>query len=293
MILSFHPCYEAHANRLCAGREPDASDLEAIRKAEAVILPQGCREPLYRMARENCAHLFPNYDARFQYPGKTGQAKMFDALRVATPRTWVFDDLAVFRLQGGVNPLSGFPLVVKLGWGGEGETVFLVRKQKELDSVLALAEQYERTGQRGFLVQKFVPHDGRSLRVAVIGKTLETYWRVQDRPGVFGTSLAKGARIETKADPLLRRQAVYRVEDFCRRSGINLAGIDVIFDSAGSQSEEPEPLFLEVNYFFGRTGLGGSERYYTLFQAAVDAWLAGLGQVIDRPDSTLAGKETP
>ena len=72
MILSFHPCYEADSNILCAGRDPDEKDLAAIRAADAVILPQGCREALYLLARQNCSYVFPDYDARFQYPGKTG-----------------------------------------------------------------------------------------------------------------------------------------------------------------------------------------------------------------------------
>ena len=54
MILSFHPCYVADTNRLCAGRDPDEEDLSAIRAADAVVLPQGCRGPLYQMARKNC-----------------------------------------------------------------------------------------------------------------------------------------------------------------------------------------------------------------------------------------------
>ena len=87
MILSYHPCYEADRNRLCAGREPDEKDLSAIRDADAVVLPQGCREALYHMARQNSPHVFPDYDARFQYPGKTGQAKLFQALDVPHPRT--------------------------------------------------------------------------------------------------------------------------------------------------------------------------------------------------------------
>jgi hypothetical protein len=65
---------------LCAGRQPDDSDLAAIRKAEAVILPQGCMESLYRMAREENRPVFPNYDLRFRHPGKTGQARLFQTL---------------------------------------------------------------------------------------------------------------------------------------------------------------------------------------------------------------------
>ena len=72
MILSFHPIIVADENRLCAGRQPDSQDLDAIGNADAVILPQGCSEALYRMARAHCPHIFPNMDIRFDYPGKLG-----------------------------------------------------------------------------------------------------------------------------------------------------------------------------------------------------------------------------
>jgi ribosomal protein S6--L-glutamate ligase len=39
MILSFHPLISADKNILCAGRNPNNHDLEAIKHADAVILP--------------------------------------------------------------------------------------------------------------------------------------------------------------------------------------------------------------------------------------------------------------
>ena len=282
MILSFHPCYEADINRLCAGRQPDAGDRKAIREAAAVVLPQGCREALYRMARENCSHVFPNYDARFQYPGKTGQARLFERLGVTRPRTWVFTDCEDFSRQSGQLSAAGFPLVFKLDWGGEGDTVFLLQCETDLRQALDTAAQYERTGQPGFVIQAYVPHGNRSLRVAVIGKTLISYWRIQDRQKAFGTSLAKGARIDTQSDPRLRQAAEKRVRHVCRQTGVDLAGIDLIFEKGDREYGTLHPLLLEINYFFGRTGLGGSERFYTLFQAAVDQWLEHLGLATKR-----------
>ena len=64
MILSYHPCFEADRNRLCAGRKPGTDDLAAMQEADAVILPQGCYESLYTMARSNCKHVFPNFDTK-------------------------------------------------------------------------------------------------------------------------------------------------------------------------------------------------------------------------------------
>ena len=93
MILSFHPCYEADTNILCAGRDPDKADLSAIRAADAVILPQGCREALYRMARNNCPHVFPNYDARFSHDGKLEQIRLFREHECAHPDTEIINTI--------------------------------------------------------------------------------------------------------------------------------------------------------------------------------------------------------
>jgi ribosomal protein S6--L-glutamate ligase len=43
-----------------------------------------------------------------------------------------------------------------------------------------------------------------------------------------------------------------------------------------SEDEDPTPLLLEINYFFGRKGLGGSEAYYKILQEEIQAWLAGI-----------------
>lgn len=277
-ILSFHPCFEADDNIICAGREPDRTDLDAIRAAEAVILPQGCREPLYRMAVNNCAHVFPNYDARFQYPGKTGQAALFQMLDVPHPRTWAFKDTADYHRQPAVLEDIDFPMVLKLDWGGEGDTVMLMRTASDMQRALARAAAFERTGQRGFIIQAFVPNATRTLRVAVIGQTRIAYWRVQDDPSVFGTSMAGGAHIDTESDPGLREKALKVTHQFCKQSNIELAGIDFIFHGQ-------RPLILEVNYFFGRRGLGGSDKFYDMLAGEIDRWLAGMGIVKDQQGS--------
>ena len=282
MILSFHPCFEADSNMLCAGRDPDEKDLAAIVAADAVILPQGCRESLYRMVRQNCPHVFPDYDARFQYPGKTGQARLFQALGAPHPRTWGFDDTKHFQRCGSAITEAGFPLVFKLDWGGEGDTVSLLQSQADLTRALSMAQSYEQSGQRGFVLQTLATDSNRTLRVAVIGQTQKAYWRIQDNPGIFGTSLAKGARIDTESDPNLRQKALALTRGFCRQSRINLAGFDFIFDRSGPTQNDRQPLFLEINYFFGRTGLGGSARFYAMLQAEIDNWLVGLGMVVSR-----------
>jgi ribosomal protein S6--L-glutamate ligase len=270
MIVSFHPIIEAHENIICAGREPDDTDLEAIQQAQAVVLPQGCSEALYRMARQHCPHVFPNLDVRFDYPGKRGQIELFRQLGLDHPSSEIFHSVAALRSS---NTDLNFPLVVKLDWGGQGETVFKVNTHRELDGVLERVQSFESTGQYGFLIQEFISSRPRSLRVVVIGDQLISYWRIQPHEAPFGTSVADGASIDHDADPHLQAAAGAAVRLLCGRTGLQLAGIDYIFSDLDGRPDPPHPLILELNYYFGRKGIGGSERYYELLTAEVDKWL--------------------
>ena len=54
------------------------------------------------------------------------------------------------------------------------------------------------------------------------------------------------------------------------KTGINLAALDFVFPLS---EPEPRPHILEINYYFGRRGLGGSERFYQLLYGTVREWL--------------------
>ena len=276
MILSFHPLYEADRNIICAGRNPGQEELTAIKSARAVILPQGCRESLYVMARDNCPHVFPNYDKRFEYPDKIGQARLFQAADVPHPYTRSFDSVADFlKTHTPTQPISDFPfpLVFKFDWGGEGDNVFPIESPVELEKLINRAVSYEKTGQYGFLFQEFIPTQGRSLRVVVIHREFISYWRQQESQADLYTNIKKGAFVEPHKDPLLQEKAVAAAAAFCSHSGINLAGFDFLFSETTLKKERIEPLFLEINYFFGRKGLGGSGAYYKILQKEIDRWL--------------------
>jgi ribosomal protein S6--L-glutamate ligase len=277
MVLSFHPNVVAQKNILCAGRLPNEEDRAAICQAQAVILPQGCTEALYRMSRKHCTHVFPHYDARFDFPGKLGQTRLFQKMGVAFPRTFPFETVSAYHEQFGkkvpIGPLE-FPCVFKSDWGGEGEGVSLIRTPEAMDQALERARRDEQSGLKGFLLQSYVPSMGRSLRVAVIGDELFSYWRIQQDPSKFSTSLKTGAVIDHEAAPELQYAGRAAVKAFCSKTGINLAGFDFLFSE---KEKVPVPLFLEINYFFGRRGLGGSLNYYELIDRAVGAWLSKLG----------------
>jgi ribosomal protein S6--L-glutamate ligase len=277
MIVSFHPLFEADKNIICAGRNPDKSDLAAIRAADAVVLPQGCRQNLYEMARQHCDFVFPNYDARFRYPEKIGQIRLFRATNTPYPETRAFDDMASFRREFGAKPQRlpfAWPFVFKLNWGGEGDTVYLIDSFEALQVRLQQVDIFEKSGQKGFLIQEFIPNRNKTLRVVRIGRQYIVYWRVLKNQTGFLANLSKGATIDFDSDPDLQKSAITIIEALCKKTGINLAGFDAIFSA---EQNDRQPLLLEINYFFGRKGLGGSRAYYKILQSEIQQWLNSLG----------------
>ena len=276
MILSFHPCIRGDENVIVAGRGPTPAEEALVRRAEAVILPQGVREDLYEMCRRHCRRLFPNYDCRFAYPGKLGDIRLFRALGIRHPETVVFADVADYRrrypLERGVFPFPP-PFVVKGDTGGEGHLVFRIHQPDQLEGILAIFAGMETSGFPGFLAQELINHGGRDLRVVVLHDHVLSYWRVQRDAAQFLTNLSAGAVMDTESDPDLRQRAEALVRHLCQKSGIDLAGIDVMFDL---REPSPAPLVVEINYWFGRRFFGSSRVYYRHLLEAIRRWLGGL-----------------
>ena len=181
--------------------------------------------------------------------------------------------------------------MLKFDWGGEGDTVYFIASFESLQKVLQQAEISENSGQSGFLIQQYVPNHNKTLRIVIIGKQLITYWRVQENPKCYLANLSKGAILDFESDPDLQSEATLSVKKFCEKSAINLAGVDVIFSS---EQNVATPLLLEINYYFGRKGLGGSERYRGVARAVAGGHigephrvLARLGDV--RPEENPLG----
>jgi ribosomal protein S6--L-glutamate ligase len=96
MIASLHPCIEKDLNILCAGRSLTVREKKRLAKASAVILPQGVTAGVYRECRRLVPRVFPNYDLRFGWEGKVGDALLFDFFQVPHPRTLAFRDADTF-----------------------------------------------------------------------------------------------------------------------------------------------------------------------------------------------------
>ncbi|MFP4572010.1 MAG: RimK family alpha-L-glutamate ligase [Desulfobacterales bacterium] len=273
MIVSFHPCYNGDKNRLCAGRGPDEKDLELMKAARAIILPQGCRRFLFDAAQSSCCRVFPDYTARFAWPDKTGQIRMLRHFKAPHPKTAIFTSLKQYLSTYLVKDKPDdfdFPLVFKYNGSGESSGVWKVDSRKQMRQLLEQTASWEKTGQYGFLIQQYVETLGWCLRVVVVGKTLVSYWRLQAGAEKFYSSLAHGALIDHESYPELREAGKRQVQSLCKKTGINLAGFDLIFPVPPALQT---PMFLEVNYYFGRRGLGGSEAFYDLLCREIDRWL--------------------
>jgi len=270
-VLSYNRCIETKNNRILRGEVPSAEDIRAMEQADAIILPQGCRESLYFAARRACRHVFPNYDVSFTFPDKTGQAVLFKKMGVPHPQTLAFPCVSDYS---GVSLPFAYPFVFKFGWGGEGNNVFLIQSAAELHQCLVMAAGYEQQGKKGFIVQEYVPTGGRSLRVVVIGKDFYPYWRCVAGGG-FYTNLARGAFIDYESFPYLQKKGVAVLRDFCGETGIDLAGFDFLFADGDINQI---PLFLEINFCFRCRGLGGVDMYHRYLEKAVKAWLGGINE---------------
>ena len=273
--------FPADENMICAGRPPGENERIAIGAADATILPQGCRRELYEMARCYCPRVFPDYNARFEYPGKIGQIRLFRKEGVRFPASEIFSTVDTFT--GRYRHLPGdlpyrFPVVLKFDWGGEGETVYLMDSVDQMEAALATAADSERAGLSGFLLQEFIPCDNRVLRVVVVGSKIISYWRVGPPSRRICVNVSAGAQIDFDSNPDHQRRAIDAVKRFSQATRINLAGFDLLY---ANRSEDDEPYFLEINYFFGRRGLGGSEAYYRLLHTEICKWLRHHGLALD------------
>jgi ribosomal protein S6--L-glutamate ligase len=274
-ILSFHPCIAANRQVILGSRTLSPRDHGLIRKADAIILPQSCSQDLYEACKCSSAELFPNYDVRFKYPGKIGQYFLFKEFQLLHPETMPWISVDEFRSAVRQHGIShDFPFLIKGNHGHEGEGVFLITGPDVLESALRVLGEWEKTGQSGFVSQALIESDGNVLRAVILGSKIITYWKRPVLEGSVITTISKTAVVDKNWRKDLQKKARVQTRAFSRSTGTNLAALDFVFSM---KSPEPHPLLLEVNYYFGRRGLGGSLNYYRLLYKALLKWLQEKG----------------
>jgi len=276
MILSFHPRVKADINLRLPARDlfPD-KEAGLISSARAIVVTQSIKAHQYEFCRRRCSHIFPDYTHRFGFEGKYANVRLFRRFKAPHPESVCYESVEDFESRHFQHhePLMPFPFVLKGDCGGGGWAVFLVSDSTDLKARLRILNDVRLHPTRRFIGQVFVSHGGRDLRVVVIGNTIKAYWRCQPREGEFRNNVGRGATINRDLDPVLKDSGVGCVREFCRKTGIDLAAFDVLFDRSAA---DPEPLLSEVNFLFGRKGLGGSPRFYDLLNEAVQHWIAAL-----------------
>ena len=276
MILSFHPRVKGDINlRLTLNALFSDEEARLLSSCRAAIVTQSIKAHQYAACKEYCPNLFPDYNYRFGFEGKYGNIDLFRKFNAPHPKSVCYESVRDFRLRHFQNQqaLMPFPFVLKGDRGGGGWAVFLVENERDLMMRLDILDDVSLHPTRRFIAQEYVSHGGRDLRVVVIGNISKAYWRCQNKPGEFRNNVGRGAVIDYEIDPGLRDKGVSCVELFCANSGINLAAFDVLFDQS---QKSPKPLLSEINFLFGRKGLGGSPRFYDLLNEAVFGWISNL-----------------
>lgn len=238
----------------------DPSLRTLLENAVGVILPVYLSPWRYRTITRHARDWFPRLDARFLYRGKGAQIGLFRRMGVRHPESLVFPSpealLGAFR-SGLVN--WDHPYVLKGDSGGGGSAVFPVHGDEDLQHHAGRLRQDEPA-----LVQRWVHHGGRDLRVVVYGPRAVSYFRVGD--GSFYNNVCRGGRLDHDSEPEIQAQGCRAVLDLSRRAGIDVAGFDLMFPDEGA------PVFIEINFHFGRKGLGGSRGHRGHMRQAVEDW---------------------
>jgi len=282
MILSFHPCLIADRQIIMGSRRTlDSEDRFLMAQAEAILLPVTCREDLYRACRASGARVFPCYDTRYSYAGKSGQVRLFREHDLPHPETFTWPSVGAFRsalLEGEVLPHKT-PFLVKTDMDHEGTGIYVVQTAEDLAPALAALEQ--RLGEEGgpVLSQTLIPAGGDALRAVIVGREIHTYWkRVSGSANVLAT-VSGGATIDFEWRRDLQEKGRRVAERLRDDLGINVAAADMVFPM---DRPDPNPRLLEINYAFGRRGLGGSQAFYRMLFEAAREWLAEEGLDSDR-----------
>ncbi len=143
--------------------------------------------------------------------------------------------------------------------GGGGFAVFPVGTLSEVAACLERLPQDEPV-----LLQRMIAHGGRDLRVVVYGPLAVSYFRVGTDD--FYNNVCRGAAIDHEGWPEDQRRGVEACLHVSRRLGIDVAAFDLMFPDDGP------PVFVEINFNFGRKGLGGVPGHRVYLQKAVELW---------------------
>lgn len=280
-FVSFHPDIPMEVNLpiFTPLEEPDVQAL--LQAAAGVVLPSYVTPWRYRSITGCCSSWFPRLEARFNYCGKTRQIVLFRNHGARHPESVIFQngrELKDYALRR--DPPGGYPCVLKGDMGGGGSTVFPIRSPEDLPLFLARLPS-----DRPMLLQRWVDHGGKDLRVVVYGEIFVSYFRIGD--GRFYNNVCRGGRLDHHARPDLQQKGVDAVRAFCKATDIDIAGFDLMFPDSG------DPVFVEINFHFGRKGLGGTPGHRRFLIRAARDWRDARLEAIQQEHASTQGDSAP
>ncbi|MFO7877043.1 MAG: hypothetical protein R6U55_10735 [Desulfovermiculus sp.] len=238
----------------------DARSQDLLRQAAGVLMPKYFSPIRYRQVAELAPNHFPRLGPRYLYRGKASQIRLFRELGLPHPRTFIYDH-PVQLLQACSQPgLPFIPCVLKGNRGGGGSAVFPIHSWSDLEQTIQFLPENEPV-----LLQEWVHNQGMDLRVVIVGEMTESYFRIGN--GGFYNNVAQGGRIDHHLFPEKQTLGRQMARSLVHAAGIDVAGLDIMFPVHGS------PLFIEINFLFGRKGIGGRLGYDRLFSQAVQTWM--------------------
>ncbi|MDZ7759838.1 MAG: hypothetical protein U5L00_06230 [Desulfovermiculus sp.] len=242
----------------------DQQSQEVLRNAAGVLMPKYFSPVRYRQVADLAPNHFPRLGPRYFYRGKASQIRLFQELELPHPQTIIFDHPAQALRSSLQNGLPFSPCVLKGDRGGGGSAVFPIHIWSEFESCIHLLPADEPV-----LLQDWVDNQGMDLRVVIIGEISESYFRIGN--GQFYNNVAQGGRIDHDLLPDKQHLGRHMAQSLCQTVGIDVAGLDLMFPPQGP------PLFIEINFLFGRKGIGGRIGYDRLFRQAVQKWINNSG----------------
>ena len=240
----------------------DADAVALISGAAGVLMPKYGSPIRYRQVAAIARSHFPRLAARYAYRGKARQTALFQALAIPHPSTVIYQTPgdAATELKNKPAPIP-LPFVLKGDSGGGGSAVFPIRSLDECLERLARLPQNEPV-----LVQEWIENNGRDLRVVVMGRQVISYFRVGG--DTFYNNVSKGARIDYELLPGAQEAGRRLARALAQSLGIDLGAFDIMFPARGGA-----PLVVEINFLFGRKGLGGLKGYERMHRRAIQDWM--------------------
>ncbi len=240
---------------------------ELIQGAFGVLMPKYFSPLRYKEVAYLARSHFPHFMTRYTYRGKAKQIRLFRRLGLPHPKTFVFNSVSEVKEKILKNecPL-GFPFVLKGDMGGGGSKVFPVFNQESLAKGLQELPQNEPV-----LIQEWIKNGGMDLRVVLVGNRVKSYFRVaQDS---FYNNVSQGAAIDFNLGLDRQAKGIELSMELARMIQTDLAAFDLMFDS------KRQPLLIEINFLFGKKGLGGDKGYQQMFEQAVEDWMNSVKKV--------------